>query len=143
MSKRNITFSRPAEPSFLRKLKEQAGYKEGPTVDTKREDLGAVRPEDFEDTNEELPTVVVLKPGDLTAEEADTYKAQLEKEENEKPADLTAPIIFKAREKPNNKPLETDAQEEPPKKKQKKVKKTTNKQLLSFNDNDDAEEEDN
>lgn len=35
MSKRNITYVKPAEPSFLRKLKEQIGYKEGPTVDTK------------------------------------------------------------------------------------------------------------
>lgn len=35
MSKRNIAYIKPQEPSFLRKLKEQIGYKEGPTVDTK------------------------------------------------------------------------------------------------------------
>lgn len=35
MSKRNISYIKPTEPSFLRKLKEQIGYKEGPTVDTK------------------------------------------------------------------------------------------------------------
>lgn len=33
--KHNIAYIKPAEPSFLRKLKEQIGYKEGPTVDTK------------------------------------------------------------------------------------------------------------
>lgn len=35
MSKRHITYIKPEEPSFLKKLKQQAGYKEGPTVDTK------------------------------------------------------------------------------------------------------------
>lgn len=35
MSKRNIAYIKPQEPSFLRKIKEQVGYKEGPTVDTK------------------------------------------------------------------------------------------------------------
>lgn len=35
MSKRNITYVKPNEPKFLRKLKEEIGYKEGPTVDTK------------------------------------------------------------------------------------------------------------
>lgn len=36
MSKRNkISYIKPREPSFIRKLKEEANYKEGPTVDTK------------------------------------------------------------------------------------------------------------
>lgn len=35
MSKRNITYTKPEEPEFLKKLKQQAGYQEGPTVDTK------------------------------------------------------------------------------------------------------------
>ena len=36
MSKRNkISYIKPREPSFLRKLKQEANYKEGPTVDTK------------------------------------------------------------------------------------------------------------
>lgn len=37
MSKRknNITFTRPEDPSFLKRMKEQIGYKEGPSVDTK------------------------------------------------------------------------------------------------------------
>lgn len=35
MSKRNVAYIKPQEPEFLRKLKEQVGYKEGPTVDTK------------------------------------------------------------------------------------------------------------
>ncbi|CAH0547218.1 unnamed protein product [Brassicogethes aeneus] len=79
MSKRNIAYVKPEEPSFLKKLKEQAGYVEGPTIETKREELGLVRDEDFEDNHEELPTVVVLKEGDLTAEEAAREKVRLEK----------------------------------------------------------------
>ena len=34
--KRNsILYVKPNEPAFLRRMKQQAGYKEGPTVDTK------------------------------------------------------------------------------------------------------------
>lgn len=36
MSKRNkISYIKPQEPSFIRKLKQESNYKEGPTVDTK------------------------------------------------------------------------------------------------------------
>ena len=36
MSKRNnIHYIKPEDPSFLKRLKEQIGYKEGPTVETK------------------------------------------------------------------------------------------------------------
>lgn len=36
MSKRNkITYIKPREPAFLSRLKQEANYKEGPTVDTK------------------------------------------------------------------------------------------------------------
>lgn len=101
MSKRNISYIKPAEPSFLRKIKEQIGYKEGPTVDTKvgqveisynlsiecalckrcyfnfKKQLSAYEEED--DSIDEQPTVVVLKPGDLTAEEAAKEKTRIEK----------------------------------------------------------------
>lgn len=97
MSKRNITYVKPEEPSFLKKIKEQVGYKEGPTVDTKvgqvitflvnvlnllifqREDLGPIDERDLQDTEDEQPTVVVLNPGDLTAEEAAKVREDLEK----------------------------------------------------------------
>jgi hypothetical protein len=35
MSKRNITYIKPQEPSFLTKLKAEAGYREADTVKTK------------------------------------------------------------------------------------------------------------
>lgn len=34
-AKGNVSWVKPAEPSFLKKFKNDVGYKEGPTVDTK------------------------------------------------------------------------------------------------------------
>lgn len=47
-----------------------------------REDYGEVSQEDFEDKEDELPTVVVLKRGDLTAEEAKIEEDRLQKGKN-------------------------------------------------------------
>jgi hypothetical protein len=33
--KHNINYIKPSEPAFITKLKQQAGYVEGPSVDTK------------------------------------------------------------------------------------------------------------
>jgi len=34
--KRNaVMFAKPGDPAFLRRMKEQLGYKEGPSIDTK------------------------------------------------------------------------------------------------------------
>ncbi|RZC34899.1 DUF4604 domain containing protein [Asbolus verrucosus] len=81
MSKRSITYTKPEEPNFLKKLKQQVGYKEGPTVDTKREDLGPA--EDLSDCDDEQPTVVVLGEGDLTAEQASRERDRLERDGKE------------------------------------------------------------
>lgn len=35
MSKRNIAYIKPKDPTFLAQLKEQIGYKDGPSVETK------------------------------------------------------------------------------------------------------------
>ena len=62
------------EPSFLRKLKEQIGYREAvPTLDDKQPDLKNQDSDEGKDDiekDDEKPVVVVLKEGDLTAEEA-------------------------------------------------------------------------
>lgn len=44
-----------------------------------RQDLGPVDEENLQDTEEEQPQVVVLQPGDLSAEEAAREKTRLEK----------------------------------------------------------------
>ncbi|XP_068141847.1 uncharacterized protein KIAA1143 homolog [Drosophila tropicalis] len=113
MSKRNnITYVKPQEPSFLAKLKAEIGYKEGPTVDTKRQKLE--QDPDYDDLGEEenerperedeQPQIVVLQSGDLTAEEVAIEQQRIAKEEAEKPADLNQPIVFKQRHKPTKDP---------------------------------------
>uniref|UniRef100_T1HD91 DUF4604 domain-containing protein n=1 Tax=Rhodnius prolixus TaxID=13249 RepID=T1HD91_RHOPR len=68
MSKKNVSYIKPQEPAFLARLKKQVGYKEGPTVDTKREQLPVCSSD--ESDGEDQPQVVVIGPGDLTEEEA-------------------------------------------------------------------------
>ncbi|XP_011861033.1 PREDICTED: uncharacterized protein KIAA1143 homolog [Vollenhovia emeryi] len=131
--KHNISYIKPDEPKFLRELKEQIGYKEGPTVDTKRQSLPEVSDEEREELVDEQPVVVVLNSGDLTAEEADAFNKQREKEENNAPADLSKKIVFR-----KTKAVVTDsdtiAADKPMRKKAKKEKQ---KAVLSFDANDD------
>ncbi|KAG8442827.1 hypothetical protein GDO86_011585 [Hymenochirus boettgeri] len=79
MSKRNqVKYVKPAEPSFLSKFKRDVGYKEGPTVDTKRQELPVLANDsDGSDKEDEQPQVVVLKKGDLSEEEVIKIKQQI------------------------------------------------------------------
>ncbi|XP_062425441.1 uncharacterized protein KIAA1143 homolog isoform X3 [Rhea pennata] len=78
MSKKNqVSYVRPAEPAFLSRFKRQVGYREGPTVETKREQLPLADDENDSDKEDEQPQVVTLKKGDLTAEEAMKIKEQI------------------------------------------------------------------
>lgn len=134
MSKRNVAYIKPQEPEFLRRLKEQVGYKEGPTVDTKREQLPQLTNEDVEDRAEDAPVVVVVNPGDLTEEEAEKYKKAKEEEVENLPARLDERIIFKPRAKRPN----TDSDK--PSKKVKSKSAASSTKLLSF-DSDEKEED--
>ncbi|XP_055842492.1 uncharacterized protein KIAA1143 homolog [Episyrphus balteatus] len=152
MSKRNISYIKPQDPSFLQKLKAQIGYKDGPDVDTKRQKLedldtnsadegdynkqGDGEGGDYE-RDDEKPQIVVIKSGDLTAEEAEAEKRRIEKEEAEKPADLSQRIIFKTKAKIVD---ETSVKL----KKDKKLKKSAVKEAkskLSFAQEDEEEED--
>ncbi|XP_078043410.1 uncharacterized protein KIAA1143 homolog [Augochlora pura] len=132
--KHNVSYIKPDEPKFLRELKERAGYKEGPTIDTKREVLPEYSDDEKEEPMEEQPVVVVLSAGDLTAEEADAFIKQKEEENANAPADLSKPIVFKKKKDAT----EPDAVDKPVKKKMKKAKQK--KAVLSFNDNDDDDD---
>ncbi|KAF3422101.1 hypothetical protein E2986_01383 [Frieseomelitta varia] len=129
--KHNVSYIKPNEPKFLRELKEQIGYKEGPTIDTKREVLPQAS-DNEEECEEEKPVVVVLNSEHLSAEQAEAYKKKKEEEEANTPADLSKRIIFK-----KNKITETesDTANKPMKKKIKKAKQE--KVVLSFSDNDE------
>lgn len=152
MSKRNnITYVKPQEPSFLAKLKAEIGYKEGPTVDTKRqklEDLDQDQ-EDYDSSEErperedEKPQIVVLSRGDLTADEVALEQQRIAKEEAERPADLNQPIVFKQRVKQPKIETEDKTDKSKSKKssdKRKKSKASSSNSKLSFNeDEEDAE----
>lgn len=141
MSKRNIAYIKPEDPNFLKRIKQQIGYKEGPTVDTKKEELH-YDSSDYEksDAEDEQPQVVVLKVGDLTKREAEAEKKRITTEENEKPADLTERIIFKTnhKSKETTSSASSSAKEEIKEKSSTKQKKS-GKVALSF---DIEEEED-
>ncbi|XP_069814464.1 uncharacterized protein KIAA1143 homolog isoform X2 [Dendropsophus ebraccatus] len=150
MSKRNqVSYVKPAEPSFLKKFKKDVGFKEGPTVDTKRQDLPAVADDsDGSDKEDELPQVVVLKKGDLTAEEVMDIKQQLKGSKEEEPTPANGKILFKKPEKrstgdkftginasSNKKKKHEDSKESmSAKSSQKQVRNTS---LLSFDEEDE------
>ncbi|XP_055609811.1 uncharacterized protein KIAA1143 homolog [Uranotaenia lowii] len=139
MSKRNITYIKPDEPDFLKRMKAQIGYKEGPTVDDKRQRVQDLSDdsddEDREDREDEKPQVVVVKHGDLTAEEAE----KAIKEEQEKPADLNQRVVFKSKKSKHAKNTDdTDVLDR--KAKKKKDKETKSK--LSFDDDEEENDDD-
>ncbi|XP_075163963.1 uncharacterized protein KIAA1143 homolog [Haematobia irritans] len=156
MSKRNIAYIKPQDPSFLAKLKQEIGYKEGPNVETKKqklEDLDA----NFSDSEEperedEKPLVVVLKPGDLTAQEAQAEEKRLAKEAAEAPADLNQPIVFRKRHKPqeaseaalttsSSTSSKSNKAERTHKEDKRKKSKNESTAKLSFNADEEDEEE--
>ncbi|KAI8123125.1 hypothetical protein FF38_10734 [Lucilia cuprina] len=106
MSKRNIAYIKPQDPKFLQQLKQQIGYKEGPSVETKRQKLqdfeGHSDNEDRPEREDEKPQIVVINSGDLTADEVALEEKRLAKEAAEEPADLNQPIVFRKRHKPGD-----------------------------------------
>ncbi|XP_072184908.1 uncharacterized protein KIAA1143 homolog [Excalfactoria chinensis] len=159
MSKRNqVSYVRPAEPAFLSRFKRQVGYREGPTVETKREQLPLADSdsENGSDNEDEQPQVVTLKKGDLTAEEAMKIKQQIKEalkssEQDGEPESADGKIMFrKPAKRSSEKVLDFNVSSS---KKMKKTKKTEreatssqstakqvkNSSLLSFDDeeNDD------
>lgn len=151
-----VSWVKPSEPSFLKKFKSDVGYKEGPTVDTKRQVMPT--PDDDSsgsDREDEQPQVVVLQTGDLTAEEVKKIRddKQGDKDTDDKPAD--GKILFKKPAKrsssekfqgitaSSSKKKKNVDDEKEPEKKEESGKKVKNNSLLSFGgDDDDDEEED-
>lgn len=131
--KRNVQFSRPEDPEFLKVLKKQAGYDDRNHKFDKLENAE----EDFADDEEsERPQVVVLKEGDLTAEEAELEQKRIEKIESETKADLSQKVLFKSKHSStyvkNTKRKPEDSNTTTSKKKK--------QPLLSFDDEDEEEE---
>ena len=79
-SKRNVKYVEQQEPSFLKKFKERVGYKEPANVDDKFSNEENNPEDDSVDNEREIeeeePVIVVLKHGDLSAEEVAKYKKE-------------------------------------------------------------------
>ncbi|XP_044065351.1 uncharacterized protein KIAA1143 homolog [Siniperca chuatsi] len=157
-----VSWVKPAEPSFLKKFKNDVGYKEGPTVDTKRQAMPTLDDDSGSDREDELPQVVVLKGGNLTAEDVKKIKDEMRTgggtEKDELPPD--GKILFKKpakrsssdkfqgitassskKKKSDGEEKEKEEKKEVEKKEVKSGKKVKNNSLLSFG-GDEEEEED-
>ncbi|KAK6491678.1 hypothetical protein HHUSO_G3811 [Huso huso] len=151
----NVSWVKPTEPAFLKKFKNDVGYKEGPTVDTKRQDMPVVDDNGDSDREDELPQVVVLKKGDLSAEEVMKIKTDTDgssKEEDDASAD--GKIMFRkpvkrssdnkfqritatsSKKKKGNEKKDSDDSKTTTENLQKKVK---NSSLLSFGDDEEED----
>lgn len=124
--KRNVSYIKPEDPHFLKILKKEAGYD---NTNHKFDKLDNAEEDFVDDEDSELPQVVVLKKGDLTAEEAEAEKERIKKVESETKADLSQKVIFKAKSS-SKKTVKKDL----PKNKQDK-----SRQLLSFGNEDDSD----
>lgn len=130
--KRNVNYIKPEDPEFLKVLKKQAGYDDR---NHKFDELQNDERDFVDDDESEKPQIVVLKEGDLTAEEAEVEQKILEKVETETPADLSQRVLFKPK---SGKPDVNRKRKEDSKVKSKEKK---SRQLLSFDDDDDADED--
>ncbi|XP_028392281.1 uncharacterized protein KIAA1143 homolog [Dendronephthya gigantea] len=133
---RNVKYVQQDEPSFLKKFKERVGYKEQANISDKFSDevdrLKNESDENEQENENEEPVVVVLKPGDMTAEEVAKFKEENSSEDcwdskNDKP-------IFK---KPDKRPTDGKDGKKNVKKKKVDIKAVKNSKLLSFDEEDD------
>ncbi|XP_047019613.1 uncharacterized protein KIAA1143 homolog [Helicoverpa zea] len=132
--KRNVSYIKPEDPEFLKVLKRQAGYDD---KNHKFDDLMNAEDDFVDDEDSEQPQVVVLKDGDLTAEEAEAERIRIEKLESETKADLTQRVVFKAKGK--------SAESSTSKRKHEtssKIKEKKSRPILSFDDNEEDDAED-
>ncbi|XP_073703759.1 uncharacterized protein KIAA1143 homolog [Garra rufa] len=154
MSKKgNVSWVKPAEPSFLKKFKNDVGFKEGPTVETKKQQMPQLDDDSGDsDREDEMPQVVILKKGDLSADEV--VKIKKDSNKDEQPAS-DGKIVFKKPVKRSSDKFEgitassskKKKSEDGEKKESKAGVKVKNNSLLSFggdddDDDDDEEEED-
>ncbi|XP_023371690.1 uncharacterized protein KIAA1143 homolog [Otolemur garnettii] len=117
MSKRNqVSYVRPAEPAFLARFKERVGYREGPTVETKRRKF--------------LKMCFCSEEEPAPADGRIMYRKPVKRPSDEKYSGLTA---TSKKKKINEDEINQDSVK---KNSQKQIK---NSSLLSFDDEDENE----
>ncbi|XP_027004760.1 uncharacterized protein KIAA1143 homolog [Tachysurus fulvidraco] len=151
--KSNVSWVKPSEPSFLRKFKNDIGYKEGPTVETKRQELPQFDDDSGDsDREDEMPQVVVLKKGDITAEEALLLKKDIQDSNKDEQPAADGKILFKKPAKRSSDKFEgitassnskkkkkSENEEEEEEKKKESGVKVKNRSLLSFGDDEEED----
>ncbi|XP_056330930.1 uncharacterized protein KIAA1143 homolog [Danio aesculapii] len=150
MSKKgNVSWVKPAEPSFLKKFKNDVGFKEGPTVETKKQQMPQCDDDSGDsDREDEMPQVVVLKKGDLSAEEVMNMKKDSKDANTDEQPPPDGKIVFKKPVKRSSDKFEgitassskKKKSEDGEKKEPKAGVKVKNSSLLSFGGDDDEED---
>ncbi|KAK3867490.1 hypothetical protein Pcinc_027060 [Petrolisthes cinctipes] len=166
----NVSFSKPAEPAFLTRFKQQVGYKEDHGLSDKFAKMPEATDDDVADKEDELPQVVSLRSGDLTHEELESLRKDgklddllkgeqkeevqgcRERNDDDPPPD--GKILFRKPEKrategsgeggkKNSKKLKVRAEKSDDNKLIKKDKKKAAQEikLLSFNEDEEEEED--
>jgi len=138
MPKNNIGYAKPPEPKFIREMKAKLGYRE-PEESIRDKLVGDAGDfDDREDRDDEKPTIVVMKNGDLTEEEAKEEETLLLKLEDEKKV-AEGKIEFKKPVKRDNDADKKDSDEPKRKKDKKESRKEKKKSLLSFDEDEEEE----
>lgn len=150
MSKKsNVSWVKPAEPSFLKKFKNDVGFKEGPTVETKKQQMPQLDEDSGDsDREDEMPQVVVLKKGDLNAEEVMKIKKDTKDSDKDEQPPPDGKIVFKKPVKRSSDKFKgitassskKKKSEDDEKKESKAGVKVKNNSLLSFGGDDDEED---
>jgi len=131
-----VGYAKPPEPKFIRDLKAKVGYREPDGIEAKMKSL-TDEAEELEERDDEKPTVVVLKEGDLTEEEVRDHQSCErsrtgdEVKEEIPPAD--GRIMFKKPKKRTG--SSEDSEKTLKQKKARKEKKSSS--LLSFDEEDE------
>lgn len=145
-----VSWVKPAEPSFLKKFKNDVGFKEGPDVDTKKQLMPPPDDDSGSDREDELPQVVVLKEGDLSQEEAKEMKEKKEKGDDapadgkilfKKPAKRSSADRFQGITATSSKKKRSEGGEKEEEEEVKVGKKVKNNSLLSFGGDEEEEDE--
>lgn len=150
MSKKsNVSWVKPAEPSFLKKFKNDVGFKEGPTVETKKQQMPQLDEDSGDsDREDEMPQVVVLKKGDLNVEEVMKIKKDTKDSDKDEQPPPDGKIVFKKPVKRSSDKFKgitassskKKKSEDDEKKESKAGVKVKNNSLLSFGGDDDEED---
>lgn len=151
--KRNIEFSRPDEPSFLKKMKAQIGYQnqDSGSIESKKSALEKAQTSDVTDREDEQPVFVIPEEANITETELNAFKEKLK--DDLEPVNqidtLNQKIVFRkpTKDKSSNQGMQavqssskkTDKTDESSKllDKRSQIKSVKNSSLLSFNEDDE------